>query len=364
VQEIVCIGWLHVVTRAILTTSLDLYCAGVRDFQLSHFGSGSWDTIGKSELVLRTKRYLRKRYPTSPVASKFQVTLAVILRLCRKLSGWPCLRLLSDDDLVWAAASVIATSAFLRGGEFCATKKANRSPLTRASISIRSTANAGESDKAVVVSIPQPKSSKHVAYVDVPCFEAPSGEACSPIPLWQELLRRFPIIATEKAVFPAFPIGKTKAFLTKAFMIKRTAELVKAAGMMLVDSVGRPVDVKLASWRSGGVQSAYDVDIPESLIMAWGRWRSAAWRHYLVLSPFNFRGASRKMWAFAQKEMKEGSCVVRVGSRPGAAHVTAELLRLETAELHVRENNLERKRRRVQYVFGSGGGGQDSLHVK
>jgi hypothetical protein len=81
VQEIVFIGWLHVVTRAILTTSLDLYCAGVRDFQLSHFGSGSWDTIGKSELVLRTKRYLRKRYPTSPVASKFQVTLAVILRL-------------------------------------------------------------------------------------------------------------------------------------------------------------------------------------------------------------------------------------------------------------------------------------------
>jgi hypothetical protein len=35
--------------------------------------------------------------------------------------------------------------------------------------------------------------------------------------------------------------------------------------------------------------------------------------------------------------MKEGSCVVRVGGRPGAAHVMANL--------RVREKNFERKRR-------------------
>lgn len=41
---------------------------------------------------------------------------------------------------------------------------------------------------------------------------------------------------------------------------------------------------------AGGVRSAIDAGIPETIIMEFGRWKSIAWRHYLVHSCVDLRG--------------------------------------------------------------------------
>jgi hypothetical protein len=125
---------------------------------------------------------------------------------------------------------------------------------------------------------------------------------------------------------------------------------MRLSGMTMVDGSGKPVDLRSASWRSGGVQSAYDADIPETLIMALGRWKSDAWRHYLVLSPFNFRGASLKMWEKARADAEAASRVVCMGSRPASAQIKAATVRVLCDTDRVIRKSTRRRR-----VLGPGG---------
>jgi hypothetical protein len=52
----------------------------------------------------------------------------------------------------------------------------------------------------------------------------------------------------------------------------------------------------MASWRAGAVSSAIAAGISEAMIMELGRWRSNAWRHYLLHSPLDLQGAGLRMW--------------------------------------------------------------------
>jgi hypothetical protein len=71
------------------------------------------------------------------------------------------------------------------------------------------------------------------------------------------------------------------------------------AGIMAVDATGRATPVLAASWRAGGVRSAMDAGLSDSMIMELGRWCSVAWRHYLLRTPLDFGTASRRMWRAA-----------------------------------------------------------------
>ena len=84
--------------------------------------------------------------------------------------------------------------------------------------------------------------------------------------------------------------------MTKAWLVSRTQTLMAAAGIAVVDPSGKPTKINASSWRAGGVRSALDANWPDSVIMEFGRWRSAAWHHYLMFSPMDLQGACRRMW--------------------------------------------------------------------
>jgi hypothetical protein len=89
--------------------------------------------------------------------------------------------------------------------------------------------------------------------------------------------------------------------------LARTRALLRAAGILLFDSLGRAVFLRASSWRCGGVESAKAAGISDSLIMTMGRWSSNAWLAYSsVASPLDFQGATAQMWAAAMREPDGG----------------------------------------------------------
>ena len=78
------------------------------------------------ELVRRTMRYLRKRYPVQVQGEKTPVTIDVLHAILPLLPGWPDMGQMSASDRVFAAESVVAVTGLLRGGEFLASARSDR----------------------------------------------------------------------------------------------------------------------------------------------------------------------------------------------------------------------------------------------
>jgi hypothetical protein len=78
----------------------------------------------------------------------------------------------------------------------------------------------------------------------------------------------------------------------------------------------------MASWRAGAVASAVAARISESMIKELGRWRSDAWRHYLLHSPLDLQGAGDLMWRKAVSSTS--SAMAMVSLRVGAS-ITKQL---------------------------------------
>ena len=89
--------------------------------------------------------------------------------------------------------------------------------------------------------------------------------------------------------------------------MSKTASLMKQAGLKFVDGTGKPMAVKMASWRSGAVRSAVDAGVNEATIRAMGRWRSSAWMSYLLHSLWDVQGASRSMWSAPMRTVSASS---------------------------------------------------------
>jgi hypothetical protein len=71
----------------------------------------------------------------------------------------------------------------------------------------------------------------------------------------------------------------------------------------------------MASWRAGAVRSAVDAGLSEPMIMELGRWKSTAWRFYLLYSPVDVQGAACRMWTVVPKLEGDSSAM---GSFQGA----------------------------------------------
>jgi hypothetical protein len=262
------------------------------------------------------KRWLKRRFPTPAKAAKFPITLAVLRRILPLLPGWPHLDAMSHEDRLFACASTLAVMAFLRGGEFLSSPGSVRPILLLKHVVPESV----KGSLAVVLHIPQPKARFWLCDVRVPCFHNPDIGPSSPVPLWLALVRGSPAIARcgkgtmSEDSLPAFHF-RDGSPLTKAWMLKRTRALCKTAGISFSTINGTLLSLRAASYRAGGVRSAVDAGLPESMIMELGRWKSNAWRFYLLHTALDVLGASRSMWGAPHREE---SSAMRMGFEAGA----------------------------------------------
>ena len=272
VDEVKLSAFILMICLRIGVPSLNVYLAGVRDAHITCYGP--WMLEG-NEMVHRTLRFVRRRYPAGPPEAKLPISLALLRWLLPMLPGWPCPLRMSRDDFVFALASVVAVSAFLRGGEAFVVRGSKRAVLLNSMIKMVDVDVEGRGVRGLVVSIPQPKEAGDRAHVDVPCFSCPGAGDFDPVVLWCNFNRRY-IVGADS---PAFSMSGNVP-MSRDFMVKRTARLMEEAGLPLRDEVGNLLKIKAASWRAGGVRSALDAGLSEDTIMSLGRWSSEAWKCY------------------------------------------------------------------------------------
>ena len=297
-------AWLLLISKSVLHTSLKMYMAGVRSAQ--ELEGWTWKLNGHG-VVRRTIRWIRRRYPVSSVAPKMAISTSLLRAILPHIPGWPVAGAMSHDDRLFAAASVIGVMGFLRGGEFLAYPGSGRPTLQFCKVKVRDVAGV----QALVVHIVQPKTKWWLDEVLVPLFGAPDDTDFCPVRLWLDY------VANADQPFSSGGPALRQAdgsSLSRSFMIARTAALMAAAGISCVNPEGENIEMRASSWRAGGVRSAIDAGVPESMVMALGRWKSAAWMHYLVQTPVDFCSASRSLWravvqpSAPSQEMRVGVC--------------------------------------------------------
>ena len=302
VADVVLAAWLHFIAVTVAVSSMGVYIAGLAYFQgLMGF---PWKMCG-NELIRRTLRYLKRKFPERGGKVKTPITVALLRVILPLLDGWPVLGEMSQDDRTFATASVLAVAGFLRGGEFLGSASSDRKLLLFDNVCIKQQGGTW----AVVIAIPQPKAMFWLETQEVSCFAAENGvdDSLCPVRLWEGYARSSSVI--HRVGGPAFVMGNGKA-LTRNVMVKRTAQLMGKAGVVFVDAKGDAMVVKASSWRAGAVRSALDAGVATPFIMASGRWKSAAWINYAVEHGMDLRQTARSMWAPAKSSAPDSPSVV------------------------------------------------------
>ena len=101
-------AWIMYLSRFISVDSMSMYCAGVRDQHelLGHV----YEWMYEGDPVIRkVMRYVKKTFGCSGSrVYKLPITLYIILRIAKHMTGWPVLGHMSHEDRLWLTASVIA----------------------------------------------------------------------------------------------------------------------------------------------------------------------------------------------------------------------------------------------------------------
>ena len=284
-------GWLHTLATTVAVGSMGMYLSGIKYFHEMRGDKCRWQLDG-SEVIRRTLRFLKRRYPVKERAAKLPISLQLLSSILPLLPGWPILMDMSPDDRVFTTASVIGVSGFLRGGEFLVSPGSDRPTLRMRDVQVKSIG----SSFAVVIEVPQPKAKFWVEAQSVSCHQMVDGrdDAMCPVRLWEGYVKLLPHAKNEAG--PAFITASGKP-LSRAFMVGRMESLIQKANIALVDAAGRAMSVRASSWRAGGVRSALDARVPTPIIMAAGRWRSTAWMKYFVEYGYDLRRAAENIWA-------------------------------------------------------------------
>jgi hypothetical protein len=291
-DEILLAAWCVHMGTSISVPSIRGYACAIKFVQLQ-LSPHPWTCDG-SIIVRQVLRYLKKHYGESGKATKYPVTLAALRNILPLLAGWPVAGDMSHDDRLFACASLIATSAFLRGGEFCTYPGSARSVLLGKAVRIHNSPVTG--NISVVVAVPTPKNAWWLESVDAHCF-TPAGDTTTAYfgpALWLRMYRKLSVVDLGE-LDPAFRT-QDGATLSRDWMVRRTAELIARAGLQQLGPSGERIVVKASSWRSGGAMSATMAGLPGPLIMAFGRWRSIAWASYVAFSTKDLEQAAQKMW--------------------------------------------------------------------
>lgn len=340
-------GWIIRLMSSVQPSSLRMYLAAV---QFSSVNEGFRWTLQGDETVRRVIRYVKRTFPSGDKAVKLAVTLELLYRALPHLPGWPDGGASYDsmcyDDLLFATASIIGTSAFLRGGEFTFKRGQDRPPLLYKHLRIQETAHG----VAVVILVQQAKATwwKEDSYVPVTASADRASPFC-PVNLCKALMQRSPF--RPHGPKAAQSTDRLHAFhtleglpMSREFMVSHTVNLLRTAGVPLRDARGRETAVRSASWRAGGVQSAIAAGLSEQMIMELGRWKSHAWTAYLLFSSANLREASEQMTAAA----RQSSRVLHTADTPYSPLVGCEVAKADpqtraddraTAEMVVRRTS-------------------------
>ena len=292
--------WLLRIATTVQYPSLKMYRAAIHYEQVNK--GFAWD-LSHHELVHRIMRHIKRTFPTEPRAKKAPVCLGVAKAILPLLPGWPNADGMSHDDRLFAAATIIAITGFLRGGEFLTHPQSDRSVLL-ANVNVLTVKDF----PTLVVKVPQPKTNQGALAVSVPCFSPcdQSSTDFDPVTRWNAYLSKSPCSrqTTTRSVS-----GRTPAFhrrdgsaLTRDWMVKKTTALMTRAGISFHNDLGNPLAVVMASWRSGGVRSAVDANVSREIIKELGRWKSNAFENYLLHSLFDLQDAARTMWAVSEKK--------------------------------------------------------------
>lgn len=305
-------AWLLRICTHVRYTSMKVYLAAVHYRQVLE--GFRWE-VQDYEYVRRALRWIRRKLPCDPKGAKFAVTLSLLRALLPLLPGWPHLSAMSHDDRLFAAASWIAVTAFLRGGEFMSSPGSKRPLLLHSAMEVRMLKGV----PALVVAVPQPKATCWLPAVEVPCYGAPP-DVCNvfcAVKLWRAYAAGSPPSGLPPESTPAFRRANGSP-LSRAWMIQRIEALCKLASIPLLDENGKGLPLKMASFRAGAVRSAVAAGLSEPMIMELGRWRSSAWRSYLLHTALDVQGAARRMLAASEVEVDSLPMVVgsEIGSSP------------------------------------------------
>jgi len=144
--------------------SFGVYLAGIK---YEHSLRGAVWALDGNVLIRRMLRFVKRRYPRRDAVMKMPISLTVLRLLLPLLPGWPDMASMSHDHRLVAAASLIGTGGFLRGGEFLSSSASDRPVLLGAALVRQDVAGA----PAVLVDIPQPKARWWIAEERIVCFE-------------------------------------------------------------------------------------------------------------------------------------------------------------------------------------------------
>lgn len=300
VQAVWVAAWALFMSFGISVQSLKAYLSALRYEQGCR--GFAWDLEG-NELVRRVIRYVSRRYGAPRRSIKFPVTVDVLRRIFPRLDGWPNLRLMSHDDRVFAAASAVAVFAFLRGGEFLWSPSSGRPVLLARNVQVKMLGGT----KVVAVDIPRPKARWWLGAEAALCLSPSSSSLLDPVWLMEGMRNLGP---PQSQGAPAFCMTDGRP-LGKAWMLRRTRELVREAGIIFPDHLGALVDVGAASWRSGGACTAKRAGVSDATICHMGRWASNAFLRYTVAVELEeLKTAVEKMGV----PQGEGALIARVGN--------------------------------------------------
>ena len=248
---------------------------------------------------------LKKKYGMPGKKPKVALTLAIILKVAKRLPGFPYVRCMYPDDRLWLFASVMGCLGMLRGGEFLTSPKQSRPILMAGDLTI---VRVTQARSALVVQVAKPKARWWEVRAPVSIMELP-GTALDIVHLYTEYVRLSP---WEHCPGDAALRRQDGSILSKAWMFDKTDKLLWGANIFMVNKLGRRMLTGAKSWRAGGVMSAKAAKCDVEYTKAQGAWNTSAHLCYTSeLQIEDFQHASARIW--------EAACTPRVeevGSLP------------------------------------------------
>jgi hypothetical protein len=280
-------GWAVDSATHLKVSSIASYASGLK-FSQPRYTDVPWSLDGNI-MVRQAMRFIKRKYGDPGKGVKFPVCLKAVRAMLPLLPGWPVATNMSHDDRLFACASVVATMAFLRGGEFLTNKYSGRPVLLGKHLLARRQGITA----TVVVRVPRPKNAWWEEHLEAVCFSFPGLDHFDP----RKLLHAYRANTTV-ALGPDDPAFRMENGdpLQRDWMVSRTADMLDRARFFGIDGVGQRTAVKASSWRAGGVRSATDAGIAGPVIMALGRWRSMAWAAYTLYDTRDLQQAAYRMW--------------------------------------------------------------------
>ena len=280
-------------STSIKQDSMKWYLSAIHYFQALQ--GHPWEVYG-SELVRRTLRTTKRQFGSSGKGLKMPLSCNTLAAMFAHIPNYPQFGAMTHDDRLFVTASVLAVSAFLRGGEFLEYSGNRRPTLRQRDVQvIASTPNSNR----VQIAIARPKNMWWLAAANVSCGIATEGTGLPILPwvmlvLYRAFASKAGVCLTDNG--PAF-VMQDGSTLSRTWMVSKSQALLLQANISFVDQAGRTAPVQAASWRAGGVRSALDANVPVPVIMEMGRWRSMAWERYALITDTDKSKAMASMWS-------------------------------------------------------------------